>query len=288
VIAIFLLLLFSIDPPKRSAFSPKDDYLWIEFGERIKEKDGSLTLPLEINYGRFPNNRKGDWQLDALRAFYTLTEKDDKGNRIFYEAEIEKAKGVYLVRIKSFKTDRFIVLIEGRRTQDEAAHYYLAKTSFVLFGHSPLERKKIKPAPSTEINRQFEISIAPEFSGWPQTCNPVRIVPSFNQHQLGEKAVSISDENQDPIEVKTDEGGNYTYIPPDDKKLNWKGTRAFKQTVIVAEETRGNTNYVSSHTLLLHRNRFKNRSPVLGAGIFWGSVAGILLLVVAKRKRFEV
>ncbi len=289
LITIILLLLFPIgDTAETYASSSKDDYLWIEFGEYIKEKDGSLTLPLEINYGRFPDNRKENWQLDALSAFYTLTEKDDEGNKIFYEAEIEKAKGVYLVRIKSFKTDRFIVLIEGRKTQDETTHRYLAKTSFILFGHSSTKRKKAKPAPSTEINRQFEMSIAPEFSGWPQTYNPVKIAPSFSQHQSGEKAISIFDENQDPIEVKTDERGNYTYIPPDDKKLNWKGTTAFKQTVIVAEETKGYTTYISSYTLLLHRNRFKNRSPVLGAGIFWGSAAGMLLLVVAKRKRFEV
>jgi len=285
---IFFLLFFLIESAETSAFSYKDDYLWIEFGKRIKEKDGALTLPLQINYGRFPNQKKGIRELDSLRAFYTLTEKDEEGNLIFYEAEIQRDKGKTLVQINAFKTERILVLLQGKKTRGEITHCYLAKTSFVLFGHSASKRKKIKPIPPNEINRQFEICITPQFYYWPQTSNPIKSTLSFNQELLEEKALCIFDENEDAIEVKTDERGNYTYIPPEDRKLNWKGETAFKQTVIVAEETKGNTNYISSYTLLLHRNRFKNRKLLPGVSVFGGAIAGVFLLVVVKRKRFKI
>ncbi len=266
----------------------EDDYLWLEFGQRVKEKDGALTLPLQINYGRFPDQKKGLGELAGLRAFYTLTEKDNAGNRIFYEAEIEKNSGKCLVHIKSFKTNRFIVLVEGRKSAGEVRYCYLAKTSFILFGHSPSQRKKIRPVPSNEIDRQFEIALTPEFSDWPQTGNPVRMAPLFGKDHLREKVLYIFDENHGSGDIKTDKTGSCTYIPPDDKKLNWEGVTAFKQTVIVAEESKGNTNYLSSYTLLLHRSRTKNRRLLPGAGIFGATLAGVFLLVIAGRKRFRV
>ena len=288
MITIFPLLLFSPAPTTTCASPSKDNYLWIEFSKQIKEKDGSVTQPLFIYYGIFPDQKKGTWELDGFRAFYTLNEKDEKGNRIFYEAEIERDKGKSLLRIKAFHTDRCIVLVQGRKKQGKATRCYSAKTSFVLFGHSPSKRKKIKPVASSEINRQFAISITPQFHYWPQTSNPVKIALSFNEEHLGGKILSIFDENQGVIDLKTDETGNYTYTSPNDKKLNREGETAFKQTVVVAEETEGNTNYISSYTLLLHRNRFKNRKVLPGISIFGGTMVGVFLLVVVKRKRFKI
>jgi hypothetical protein len=289
VIAVILsLFFFYIGPPKIYAFTAKDDYLWIEFREQIKEKNGSLTRPLEIGYGRFPEKRKDISELEDLRAFYTLAEKDDDGKRIFYEAEIEKTGGKCLVRISAFKAERFIVLVEGKKIQGKDIHHYLAKTSFILYGHCPSERKKTKPIPPNEINRRFEMCTTPEFLHWPQTDNPVKITILFNQKLLEDRPIFILDENLGIIEATTDETANYTYIPQEDKKLNLQGMTASKHAIIVARESKGNTNYISSHTLLLHRNRFKNRRLTLGAGIFGGVMAGVFLVVAAKRRRFKI
>lgn len=285
---VLFLPLFFMGSTKACALTPGDDYLWIEFGEKSKEKDGSLTLPLRINYGRFPDKKRSVSELDALRVFYTTNEKDTEENAVFYEAPIERTGGEYLVRVRSFKTNRFTVLVQGRKSGGETTHRYLAKTSFVLFGHSSSEEKEAKAVPSDKVNRQLEISASPEPSYWPQTGNPVKISLSFNKGSLGDGGVYIFDENKGPIDAKTDGTGNYIYIPPHDKKLNWKGETAFKQTVVVAEETRGNTNYTSSYTLLLHRSRYKNRRLPPGVSIFGVTMVGAFWLVIVKRKRFKV
>lgn len=270
------------------AFPPKNNYLWIEFQECHKEKDGALTLPLQINYGRFPDKKKEIPEFDSFRAFYSLNEKDDEGKRIFYEAGIEKNKGNYAVNIKSFKTDRFVVLVEAKATRDGLTCWYLAKTSFVLFGHSFLGRDKIRPVALDEINQRLDLLITPEFHYWPQTGDPVQIMPTFNKDYLARKVICLFDENMPATDIVTDEKGNYIYAPPGDKKLNWKGETAFKQAVMVAEETRADMRYISSHTLLLHRSRSKNRKLLAGAGVFWGTGAGLFLFVIVKRKRFNL
>lgn len=287
-VIIFNLFFSFIGVREIYAFSPKNNHLWIEFQECIKEKDGALTLPLQINYGRFPDEKKEIPGFDSFRAFYSLSEKDDEGKRIFYEARIEKNKGKYAVNIKSFKADCFVVLVEAKETRGGATRWYLAKTSFVLFGHSFFGRDKIKPVSLDEINQRLDLLITPEFHYWPQTGNPVKITPIFNNDYLAQKVLYLFDENMPSLDIVTDEKGNYIYVPPEDKKLNWKGETAFKQTVIVAEETRVDMRYISSYTLLLHRSRFKNRKLLAGAGIFGGIGAGLFLFVFVKRKRFNL
>lgn len=270
------------------AFAPKNNYLWIEFQECIKEKDGALTLPLRINYGRFPGEKKEVPGFDSFRAFYSLSEKDDEGKKIFYEAEIEKNKDKCAINIKSFKTDCFVVLVEAKEIRGGATYWYLAKTSFVLFGHSFSERDKIRPVSLDEINRRLDLLVTPEFHYWPQTGNPVKITPVFNNDCLARKVICLLDENMPAIDIVTDEQGNYIYVPPEDKKLNWKGETAFKQTVMVAEEIRADMRYISSHTLGLHRSRFKNRKLLAGAGVFGGTGVGLFLFVIVKRKKFNL
>ena len=177
--------------------------------------------------------------------------------------------------------------IEARKSLGESVHWYLAKTSFTLFGHSSSKRKYVKPILSNEINRPLEIYISPRFHYWPQTGNPVKITPLFNKDYLARKVVCLFDENMPSMDIMTDEKGNYTYVPPEDKKLNWKGETAFKQAVIVAEETKGDIKYISSYTLLLHRSRFKNRKLLMGVVIFLGTMIGVFLLVIVKRKRLN-
>lgn len=287
LILIIILILFLTKFVNLYAFSPKDDYLWIEFAECIKEKDGSLTLPLKINYGSFPYKKKEVLEFDSLRAFYTLAKEDDEGSWLFYETEIERGKGKNIVKIKSFTADRFIVFVEAKKTWGEATHCYFAKTSFTLFGHSSSKRKQIKPIALTEINRQLEIFTTPQFHYWPQTGNPIKIIPLFNKDYLPLKVMYLFDENMPSIDIMTDEKGSYTYVPPEDKKLNWKGETAFKQAVIVTEETKGDIRYISSYTLLLHRSRFKNCKLLAGAVIFLGTMLSVFLFVIIKRKRFK-
>ncbi|MBU0478851.1 hypothetical protein KKC91_09835 [bacterium] len=287
-IIIFVLLFFLIGNTSAYTLSSKNDYLWVEYGKQIKEKNGSVTQPLSIYYGRFPD-RKGDVSgLKDIKVFYTLNKKNENGENIFYGADIEEDKKTSFVRINSLKTNCVTVLVKGKRNFKGVECNYLAKASFLLFGHSPFKEKEIEPVLSDEISDRFEICIAPEHSCWPQTGNHVKLTPLFDKNHLCKKKIHIADENKNPIDVETNDEGNFVYISSDDKKLRQKGLTAYKQTVILAEETEGNIIYKSSYTLLFHRSRFGSRNLILGGSIFAGTIAVTFIIIAVRRRKFQV
>ncbi|MFH1440433.1 MAG: hypothetical protein ABIH18_00090, partial [Candidatus Omnitrophota bacterium] len=221
--------------------------------------------------------------------FYTLAKENDKKNWIFHETQIEKNGGKTQIKIKSAATNNFIVFVEAKITEGGIPRWYSAKTSFILFGHSftPQPSGLLRPL-GIRNDTKLEISISPQFNYWPQTSNPIKITPLFNKDYLPQKDIYIFDENMPLIDILTDEKGNYTYLPPEDKKLNWKGEKTFKQVVIVTEENKENIKYISSYTLLLHRSRFKNYKLFTGILIFLGTMITVFLIVIRKRKRFKV
>lgn len=268
------------------AFSSKENYLWIEYKKQVKEKDGSVTLPLQINYGIFPNDKKDISKLENIKVFYSYSGTNNGKNRILYQIKIEKDNGKNLIEINSPATNRFTVFVEAEKTEDKTTLDYLAKTSFILFGHAASNANRIFPVPAPEFNRQLEIFITPEFYYWPQTNSPIKISSAFNNVPLAKKDMSIFDENMPVQEIITDEKGSCTYLPPDDKKLNWQGETAFKQSLITMEESEGNIKYISSYTLLLHRSRFKNNKVLGGIILFLVSAICIFLYVMIKRAKF--
>ncbi len=286
VLIVFFLFIF-IRGVDIYAFSPGDDYLWLEFEQCIREKNGSLTLPLRLNYGRFPGAKKGLRELDDVSVFYSLAETDDEGKPVFYAARIQKDKQNYSVNINSSEQNHFIVFAQAKKKRNKITDQYLAKTSFLLFGHAFFKKKNTRTILSREVNRQLEIRTVPDVQCWPQTGNSVKIIPVFKKGRLAQKAISLFDENLPSVEIMTDEKGECAYIPPEDKRLNQKGEREFKQTVIVTEETQGGIRYISSYTLLLHRSRFKNHRFFMGAAIFLGTMVVVFLFVIARRKRIK-
>lgn len=289
IIIIYFFLSFYTNPQTIYALPQKDDYLWLEFGQQIKEKNGSVTQPLCIHYGRFPDKKEGIVELEDLRGFYTLNEKDEEGESIFYTAAIERDKKASFIKINSPDTNCFTVLVLGKRNLGAVEYRYLARVSFILFGHSGIKKKEVKPlVPSPEITRRMEICIAPEYCCWPQTGDPIKLTPLFDKISLGGKEIYIADESGDCIVVETDKFGDYVYIPPDNQKLRLKGERAFKQTIILAEKTAENTTYKSSYTLLVHRSRFGNMNLHLGGSIFGGTMAIVFITAVMRRKNFKI
>lgn len=286
IILILCFLLICIKEINIYSFSPRNEYLWIEFGKCIREKDGSLTLLLKLNYGRFPDAVKKELRgLDDIGVFYTMAKTDNEGKDVFYATQIKKGEQGYSININSSEENRFVVFAQAKK-QNKITHQYLAKTSFFLFGHAFSKSKRMRPTPSSthEINRQLEICTIPEFQYWPQTGNPFKIVLTFNKDYLAQKALSLFDENMPPIDIITDEKGECIYVPPEDKRLNKKGETPFKQTVIVAEEIHGDTKHISSCTLLLHRSRFKNYRFFEGTAIFLGTMAVVSLFVSCRKK----
>ena len=286
--AIFVLLLFVINVSQSYALTAKDNSLWIEFGKQIKERNGSVTQPLFIYYGRFPDKKETPLKLEALRGFYTLNEKDEKGENIFYAVDIERAGEAASIRINALKSNRCTVLVEAKRKFGEITHIYLAKAPFFLFGHCPSKKKEMEPVLSNGITERLKICTIPEHSVWPQTGIPVKFVLSFDKSALSGKKINIADENGSSVEVETGKAGKPVYIPPDDERLNRRGKTAYKQIVILAEETRKSTVYKSSYTLLLHPSRFGKRSFRFGISILAATVAIVFVIVGIRRKNFRL
>jgi hypothetical protein len=266
------------------AFSTNDDYLWIEFGSGKKEKDGSISFPFQIHYGRFPTEKKDIGALEDIRAFYTLNE-DTNEDALYYPVEIKKNLKGYSLNIRSCEANRYTLHVEANMKQNQGIHRYYAKTSFVLFGHGPAEGNRSLPVPSVSIDRTLEICVSPKFHYWPQTGIPVKISPVFYGQQIIEEKISLFDENMPLVQIKTDEKGKVVYQPPEDKILNRKSDTGFKQTVMVVEMTEGERKYTSSYTLLLHRSRYNNYRFLTGIIIFCSTIFVVSLFVIMKRKR---
>lgn len=286
LIGLFCFLFFGVS--KTYALTPETDYLWIGLGESVKEKDGSISLPVEVNYGRFPEEKKDLSELENLKAFYSQGKKNNDNDWIFHETQMEKNNGRYHININSPEQNRFIIIIEAKKTQGELKYHYSAKASFFLFGHSFSDKKQMKPVSFVNPEHLFEISTEPQFDYWPQVENPIKITPSFDKEHLPGSPIYLFDENKTQMEIKTDQKGTCTYEPPNDKKLNWQGDRAFKQTLIATEKFDRNAKYIATYTLLLHRSRSKNRKIFPGAAIFAGIVIGFSFIMVLKRRNFKI
>lgn len=271
------------------AFSPRDNCLWIEYGVRVREKDGTLTLPLEIKYGVFPGKEQGARDLRDLRVFYG-SDGEDPGKRVYYhEVSVEEAGRVYRARIRlSDRVNRFTVRAQARRDEYGVTYRYCAKTSFLLFGRFSSGKNKSRGILPNEVARRLEITLTPEFHYWPEVGNPVTIASVFDNSPRPYNTIYLFDENGVSVELHADKTGSCRYLPPEDAKLNRKGEPAFKQTVMVAQEESGGIKYISSYTLLLHRSRFKNYRLFPGVVVFLGTAVGVSFLIMSRRKRFDL
>lgn len=264
----------------------ESDCLWVEFGERIRERDGSLTQLLHIGYGGFPSRRKGLAELRELRAFYRLKGESTDGEIRYREVEVERNGGAGLIKITTYKTSAYAVLVRGKVRQDGRQNVLLASASLVLFPRSFSEGPGAGDAPAEEVEQRFRISVTPEFSYWPQTGEAVDLLLSFDREAVAGKMVRVFDESGVTAKFQTDATGHLTYVPPEDEKLNHQGVAAFKQTVVVSEMKGERTIHLSSHTFLFHRSRFGNRRLLPGMGIFMGTLAGAIALIIWRRRSF--
>ena len=289
IITTAFFLAASFMPAEGSNASlPDDNFLWIEFGDRVKEKDGSLTQLLNICYGKFSNRQNSLSDTKQLTAFYTMKQKDNAGNDIFYTADIEKKGGINIIEINSVKTNRITVMVTGKNNTGRIKKCYLAKTSFVLFGKSADKKRKETLLSSSKPDCKFDMRIAPEHSYWPQTGNPLRIELLFDKRSLYEKKLHVFDKNLGYSKVNTGKTDCFSYVPPEDKRLNQKSETSYKQTVLAAEETAGGISYRTSYTLLLHRSRYGNMNTRLGTGIFASAMAVVFITVAAGRRTFRI
>lgn len=267
----------------------KDDFLWLEYGEGSKEKDGSLVLELKINYGRFPDKIDNSVVMENLNAVYTARRtriKED--DNPLYKADVHKNKSGYSIEMKSAKEARYILIVTAKKNENGVTSHYRAKTSFTLFGKSLSEEPQRIPALPESIVKSLELYVDPEHHFWPQTGNPIKVFPLYNGEMQGEKKISVFDEHAFPVELITGKTGILNYIPPEDKKLNSMGETASKQTVLVCGLDDEGEKYISSYTLLLHRSRFGKHEYVPGIIVFGSAFIIFLFYMITIRLRSTI
>ena len=273
----FLLLSGIVLFTKSYASLPKDGYFWIEYGDRTKEKDGSLTQVLKLNYGIYPDTKISFKNPGSLIMYYSADEQE------YYESKLIEKDNEYFTKINTFKTHRFNVFAQAQ--SENGKSHYLAKTCFVLFGPKTAKDNTRKRIGYKE--RLFDIEVLNR-SYWPQTGMEVKIVPLFNKNRITGKKLNILDETFGHNSMKTGEDGTVVYTAPHDKKLNMKGTAAFKQTVIAAKHKNGDDTYKTSYTLIFHRSRFVNHRYIPGWCILFFSACSAFAFILFKRKGFRV
>ena len=260
--------------------------LWISYGELTKNPDGSVTLPLEINYGEISGNKGNILELKNVRVVCSTGRKNAKRNLLCHELPVTVENGTWRTGVSSARTGRFTVMAEARRSEGERTCFYSAKTSFVLFGHSSAKNKNIQPGFQKKAQCPLRISFIPCFNYWPQTGAAISVGLEFTGKPIISCPIRVYDENFPPATVMSGgTKGQCVYVPPNDWKLNRKGKRAFKHLVMVAEYSNGTNKYIASCTRILHRSRFANRRMMPGLTLFCGCLAGFLVIVIGIRRK---
>ena len=78
---------------------PSEDYIWLEYGKRRKENNGSITQQLFIRFGEFPSKQGNADFLQNLSCFYsTETQKDS-----LYRLDINKGEDGLFCEINVFE-----------------------------------------------------------------------------------------------------------------------------------------------------------------------------------------
>ncbi|MDD5697950.1 MAG: hypothetical protein PHH77_04975 [Victivallaceae bacterium] len=284
------LLLFTASGAAGNRLCPEvnGNCLWISYGELIKEPDGSVILPLKINYGEISGEPGKAAELENVRVVCTSGKKAGKRNLRWYELPAALKDGTWQTEVRSACNGCFTVRAEARRKIGNRVCFYSAQTSLVLFARGPAGNKNSRPEVPVKIQCPLQISFLPRFDYWPQTGAAVTVRVAFAGRPVPSGSVCVYDENFPPAAIMTGAKGECRYVPADDRKLNRKGKTAFKHLTAAAEYRDGTDRYIVSCTRILHRSRFANRRMAPGIMIFGGCAAGFLAVIIGMRSRARI
>lgn len=297
IFAVFFVLAAGV--PLALADSLGDDYIWLEFDEKIKNTDGSITRPLFIWYGQFPDKRGDVRKLSGVEVFYTFGDKNKKKEDIFYKLKIEEKDGKPYALINSNRENWCMVLVSGRKQEDGREYEYLAKTSFFLLGknkHAP-EIKGI-PVEIDKLNKHFDIKVYRERIKELITYSrirtfPIRVMIAFDGKQFSNRDVSVINEFGELQKLKTDKSGIFIYnLPRNRQDFSQKNReKDFEQDIILTSCKAGNVIYIGSYAVLFDFS-FVNEGQYAhilwqGMVIFIIFVALTLVYTLILRKKFK-
>ena len=260
-----------------SSLLAEGNLLWLSYGQSIKESDGSVSLPLEIKFGRYPEGKQGIAELENLKVFCFVKGRKSAEPPVVQILPLEVDGAKRFVRVRASKSSFFTVLAEAQAK----SHFYSAETSFPIFGRALVPAADQFVTTAAKPSRRLTLNVEPKFDYWPQVGNPLTLKCRFDQKTLADKIVWLHDGNASAAIAK----GQYT--PGEDRALSWRGETAFKEIVFETQELCGEETHSATFTRMLHRSRTGNLKVTHGIVVFGGVFAASVLLFVLLRRRLD-
>ena len=254
-------------------------YIWIAYGPRIKEKDGSLTQRFYIQAPDGCLNEPRAKKMN-LTAFYLSRRARPMGPRLGRPLAIKYNRGAPYLDINTGRFTR----IELHVAATCGKQRYRAATVIFMFGKSGKETtNSLPPSPGLRPPQPY-IHLRPDRGHyWMQTGQTFRFVYQGGGQNPG--AARVMENQRTMGSVALDPQGAFSYIPPHDPRLDRAEPGAFKQTVLLLTEPTPQGMVASTFTLLLHRSRHGHDHLPAGLALFVLVGLGVLWGVLRKRKR---
>ncbi|MCP4686816.1 MAG: hypothetical protein GY859_02135 [Desulfobacterales bacterium] len=251
-------------------------YIWIAHGGQMRQPDGAVTQRYHIRGpgGAWPDCERGP----DLRAVYHLRERFSREESV-YIAAISCKNGDMHLDIDCGANARLELFVGG--TCGRAR--YMAQTSQHLFGEASSGAARVPAPADASPGDAPRLNLTPSPGHyWMQTGETYQ----FNYTGGGSavKAATILENQKRIADIPMSDDGAFAYIPPHDSRLDREGPSAFKDTVVLVEESGDGRRFAAAHTLLLHRSRTGHFRMGPGLVLFGGSAAFITLLVFYKRR----
>lgn len=263
------------------AFHPGDDCLWFSFGERIRGKNNEATIPVGINFGRFPDGKRRLSSLDSLRIYCFISNggSDAAWSRKTFDRDGLDPDG--FIYVPTREHDHVMLYAVAERRSGAHRTVYSAKSGFNRFSR----RKSVE---SPDLGRTAAdpvgLEVIPRFHYWRQVGEMLTIRMGAPAAAEPPGSAWLLDQHAAPHLIALTTEGSASYLIPDDGILNTQSTKASKIALVAAETREGGDRYVSTWSLLLHRNRTMHYNRGAGLAVLSGT-ALLSLGVVAWRRR---
>ena len=297
VIALHMVTFFRMPVScKAGEMTPRDAFLWIEYGPVIKAKDGSVTQRFFIRMAGGAPDQPHSPSLVDLKAFYRTRpapvpgrgsqRHPEEGREDYRKLDIGTMDGIPFLEIDTRAFSIIQILVQA----EDGGVRFKAQTSCTLFGKSG--RKTKGPTSPKEAFHPGKplIRLAPAFGHyWMQTGTTYR----FTYESMGESPnsawiVDPEKSTDTPTRINRDADGLFDYTPLHDPDLDRAGPQASKEMVFLVREIeqgpQQKTEYLTSYSLNLHRSRYGHRKLGPGVALFLMAAAMVAVMVVNSRR----
>ncbi|CQR74413.1 hypothetical protein SOV_25360 [Sporomusa ovata DSM 2662] len=277
---IILLLVISFQGCAESSNIEDTAFLWLEYGKKINETNGSVTQTV---YLKSSSDSLTIADIKNLTAFYC--DGRQKGEKQYYIIPIEQKDGLYFLSVNTSTQFLYHVYVTGTCAQE----HFTAQIAFPLYGDGLDKNIKKEPVllESSKTFTSIDLVSAGNFP-WAQTGQTFQFLykpihpSSYPVQEM--KLIDIGKKSYEKLMPGDD--GRFSFTPPHDQRLDDGGYHEYKEIILYTEEFVGNEVYKTSMNLLLRRSLSAHNNLTLGLCFFFAVMAVISGVVLFRRRSF--